>query len=113
MDTVITCWKFSYYVPDIDEDEKMFRIKRVLKEWSDPKSHKWAGHCAFGHDQVVRSGIYREGGFAYDLTPVLRKFLVRKSYDAIYAYYAPNKTTLRKTGMATSKEKIIECPKDF
>jgi len=49
----------------------------------------------FGCCEVYTTGVYKLLGWAYDLRPYLKKYIV-KQYDYIQEYFAPNKTILRK-----------------
>ena len=55
---------------------------------------------------VAQSGIYKNMGYAYNLRPYLKRYLV-KQYGNWNEYFAPNKTMLRKS-MHGKIDKIVE-----
>lgn len=60
----------------------------------------------FGVWNIMRTGIYREMGWSYDLRPFLRSY-VYKQYGAWHEVYALNKTNLRKL-VSGRIEKVLE-----
>lgn len=66
---------------------------------------KFKNGITFNYD-LFRHGFIKSGGWCYDFTDELRKFLVKQNGDW-YEYYAPNKTLLRR-GLYGRIEKIIE-----
>lgn len=56
---------------------------------------KYKNRFNFGMENILKTGIFKLGGYAYDLRPWLSIYIV-KQYGNWTQYYAPNKTTLRK-----------------
>ena len=50
--------------------------------------------CISGVDNLLRSGLYKLSGWAYDFRPFLKNY-VYKQYGSWHEVYAPNKTMLR------------------
>lgn len=88
---MITHWKFPQW--EIDTTPMEFKDEQSIRNFL---QKEYTSSCQFGYDNLVRTGIYKEGGWAYDFRPYLRKILV-KQYDHWQELYAPNKTTLRHT----------------
>ena len=65
---------------------------------------------AFGVDEVTRHGKYKYMGWAYDLRPLLKRF-VYKQHGQWSEIYALNKTNLRKLVYGVVDE-IAELPND-
>jgi len=55
---------------------------------------KFEGAHAFGTMELMQSGIYKLGGWAFDFRPYLKTY-VAKQYGTWYEWNAPNKTALR------------------
>lgn len=79
------CYKFTDTQSEAREDfftndwmRKQFEIKNIL----------W-------HNDLMRHGYEKSGGWLYDFKDVLKKYLV-KQYEMWSECYAPNKTLLRK-----------------
>jgi hypothetical protein len=66
---------------------------------------KFKNGITFNYD-LFRNGCIKSGGWCYDFTDELRKFLV-KQYGDWCEYYAPNKTLLCR-GLYGRIDKIIE-----
>lgn len=47
------------------------------------------------YDSLLSHGIIKRGGYCYNFTDILKKFVYKTNYG-IYEGYAPNKTLLRK-----------------
>lgn len=59
-----------------------------------------------GNDNLMRSGVYKLMGYAYNFRPYLKQF-VYKQYGSWHEIFAPNKTTVRKI-IYGSIDKIVE-----
>ena len=63
---------------------------------------------AFGNENILSNGIYKEMGFMYDLRPFLKRYLVN-TYDNTYqTYFAFNKKQIRDNLCLPYKTRIIE-----
>lgn len=62
--------------------------------------------CHTFFNEVSRNGRAKVMGYSYDLTPLLKSYVV-KQYDRWQQYYAPNKTLLRRALYGTI-QKIVE-----
>lgn len=56
---------------------------------------KYNSRFAFGMDNILNTGIFKLGGYAYDLRPWLKLYLI-KQYGNWHQHYAPNKKLLKK-----------------
>ena len=81
-------WKFSNTATDIPTIS-IYSPKDFLKS-------KYTNGYVFGIDNLKSTGLYKLMGWAYNFKPYLKKYLV-KQYGQWQEYYAPNKTTLRRT----------------
>ena len=98
MENKVISWKFS---ETATETRPMYveNPKEFLK-------NKYSNAHTFGVENLKSNGIYKVMGWAYDLRPYLKIYLI-KQYDHWQQYYAPNKTTLRAT-IYGRIDKIIE-----
>lgn len=58
------------------------------------KQMKDGSRYTFGNDDLLRDGVFKLNGWAFDLREELNQYLV-KQYGSWQEYYAPNKTSLR------------------
>jgi len=110
---MLNTWKFSSFAPTLSDEQVKEMADKVESSWSNAKSSCWQGGCHFGFENVARDGIYRQAGYAFDLRPCLKKWLVKDSEGRIEQYYAPNKTSLRTSGRVRKGDKIAICPENF
>lgn len=67
---------------------------------------KFNGGCNFGTENLMRYGVYKLMGWAYDFKPFLKSFLYKQNGEWT-EIYAPNKTLLRKS-IYGRIDKIVE-----
>lgn len=79
------------------EPAKDLKLEDILKNYSK--------HCSACND-LLSTGIYKSGGWAYDIRENVKKFLINQ-YGRWREVYAPNKTTVRKCTYGRI-EKIVE-----
>lgn len=79
------------FVGHVDQEKKPIieNAKEFLKR-------KFSGGYAFGLDNLLRSGVYKEMGYVFNFQGHLKKYLY-KQYGQWSEAYAPNKTMLRKS----------------
>lgn len=70
---------------------------------------KYIRGCIFGLDNLQKEGVYRLMGWKFDFRLFLKRFLV-KQHESWSEYYAPNKTSLRKSIYGRIDE-IVAIPK--
>lgn len=95
----VECWAFS-------KDPTKSR-----KEFGNPVEFlktQYGGGCISQLQNLKSSGLYKQGGWAYDFRPYLKCFLV-KQYDHWAQEYAPNVTLLRQSTHGKIQE-IVEKP---
>ena len=61
----------------------------------------------------MRSGIYRYGGWAFDLRPFMKKYMYRDCDDRIQEAWAPNIKVLRKAAYIPRYTKVVPVPEGF
>lgn len=66
----------------------------------------------FNHHNVTETGIYRVMGWAFDLRPLLTRYIVKSEHYGLIEMYSLNKTTIRKTLKGAGRiHYITEAPK--
>jgi len=55
---------------------------------------KYNSKFSFGLNNLHKSGVYKENGWAFNFRPYLKRY-VFKQYDQWHEIFAPNKTALR------------------
>jgi hypothetical protein len=101
----ITSYKFSDNKNVPDKCPDIFGDKSPIEFLNE----RYSGGMQFGLDNLLKSGVYRIHGWAFDFSPLLKRFLA-KQHDQWNEYYAPNKTGLRKAVYERIDE-IIEIDK--
>lgn len=76
---------FVAHVDNLSTPTHIFNLNQIFNDG-----------CNFFFSEVSRSGKAKLMGYRYDLTPYLKKYLV-KQYGSWQEYFAPNKTLLRKS----------------
>lgn len=113
----IECWKFSN--TDSEPQEILWHcISLENKEWEKLTPSKWlemkfSKQFNFGTDELTKNGIYKIGGYKYNLRPYLTKYLVKTDYDGIFIRYAPNVRLLRIANGFNRNCKVALAPKNF
>jgi hypothetical protein len=87
---MIKVTKFNPVVPDPAPDILQGRTPTAFLK------SKYIHGCIFGLDNLQKQGAYLLAGWRFDFRLFLKRFLV-KQHGNWSEYYAPNKTTLRKS----------------
>lgn len=85
-----------------DAGDSFINEEYVNKLYKEDNVYLW-------HADLLKQGIIKRGGYCYDFTDSLKKFVYKTNFG-IQEGYAPNKTLLRKTVHAKC-EYIMEVQK--
>ena len=76
-------------------------------------SERYSDRCSYGVHDLMDRGIYRYGGWAFDLRPFMKKYMYRDYDGRILEAWAPNKTLLRKAAYLRRNTKVVPVPEGF
>lgn len=88
---LVQSWAFVKHVP---QGKGNPAVAAYLECWTKAEHYKGYNSSQF---EVLNTGIYKQGGYSYDLRPFLCQFLVQedKRSQNWHSYWACNKTALR------------------
>lgn len=99
----VTGWKFSPTATD-NRPSLLDNYNNVAEFLA----AKFTRGMIFGLDKLHSFGMYKIAGWQFDFRPFLRRFVVEQN-GHWQAYYAPNKSALRKS-LYGRLETIVEIP---
>lgn len=103
----IVFWAFVESPAELKDEVSLCNGKTV-KEWL---NEKFDGGYHFGTDNLLH-GFYKAGGWCFDLTPFMKKYIFTDE-DFIRTAYAPSVRGLRKAACLKRCERVALAPKGF
>lgn len=103
----ITFWAFVSKPVEL-KDEVSICNGKTVKEWL---NEKFDDGYHFGTDNLLH-GFYKVGGWCFDLTPFMKKYIFTYG-DSIRTAYAPSVKGLRKATHLRRCERVSLAPKGF
>jgi hypothetical protein len=101
-------WCFVDHEPlQFNGEPKLFGGKAPRQWLSEKYCFSWTS------SDLMRSGIYRYGGWAFDLRPFMKKYMYRDWDDRIQDAWAPNIKALRKAARISRYIKVVPVPEGF
>lgn len=113
MDRMVTAdgvryWCFVDHEPrQLADEPKLFGGKTARQWISERYCFSWT--CS----ELMSSGIYRCGGWAFDLRPFMKKYMYRDCDYRIQEAWAPNIKALRKAAYIPRYTKVVPVPEGF
>lgn len=103
-------WCFVGHEPLQFNGEPRLFCGKTSGQWL---SDKYSAGYALGVTTLMRSGVYRYGGWEFDIRPFMKRYMYRDCDDRIQEAWAPNKTLLRKAARLTRYTKVVPVPEGF
>ena len=77
-----------------------------IKKWLESKYNS-------GPDALVRTGLYKKGGWEFNFRPYLNKYIYKYPDGGIFIGFAPSVKALRNALYLKPNVKVANCPKNF